>query len=153
MKYFSMFVMLAGFAGFMLFTGCAPASINLIKQSGIAIEKKNGDRYGFSRVNVERKGEHLVVAGLIRVQGLYLRGHVDLAIVDPNGKVLFSGSVSPNRSSRLHGRAVNMETYSFRYELSFAKVNPPEKSVVRLSVHDEKIEANPVYDCGRNSAL
>lgn len=120
------------------------------------IDKQNGKNYIFSYANAKRTDKSLIVTGEIKAYRHFSPTHVDMTILDQKGGKLYSGSIDPKRTSftrhtsSILGHSMK-KNYSFRYELPLTTVNPPDKSVIKISIHS-KNEKNtePPFDCEKS---
>ncbi len=105
----------------------------------------------FDSVDVSQDDGQLIVYG--RVEHMHDHcpndGHVDLAVVAKDGKVLHTASmVLAQRGRRGHGAWFSAH---FRHRVAMAL---PDGASVRLAVHDDGcVGRDVVWDCGANRAV
>lgn len=134
--------------------GCASKRVNLVDKGLISVEqvpsKKN---YYISSSHVYRDANDLIVSGKVRRRfnnGLYSRGHVDIAIFSPYGEILerISAYHTPKIIKRRH-RAGGRKA-SFKVRIPDV---PPQGSVVRIAYHYSAYLGENTFGCGENTAI
>lgn len=104
--------------------------------------------HGFEYVRVDQADGQLTVYGKVdhRHSRCESEGHVDVAVVGPEGDITFVASIPmSDRGSRRKG----WYGAAFRARLPTAV---PSGGRVQLAFHDPSCTTNPTFDCGDNSA-
>lgn len=147
-KSFSIFI-LAAVLGLM-----AGACATTMSQTGEIGHKHSLDvslhpeDHPFSNVRIDHKNGSGVLTGSIKHNHRYQEtdAHVDVAVLDSTGKVLFNGSVAVS-ASRVRGR------YRIAgFEVPFPDT-PAENTVVHVAYHSTKIKHEREHDCTDNQAV
>jgi len=136
-------------------SGCTGSRVNLVDKGVVSIERMPSKIRGvyFHDVHVNKKGDELVVSGNVKrrytsVSGT--RGHVDVAVVTPDGKVVkyVSTAYSPKAiSKRSHPGS--------HFKVSLPGI-PQDGSNVRVAIHEDIASdksADARFDCGKNVAI
>jgi hypothetical protein len=111
--------------------GCTPPGENLVTAGRVVVDKQSLGSVRVSRVDVYQDGETLVVDGSLSRSGGYKQrsmGHVDVAVIGPDGAVLAQKSV---RDSWAHCGA---STFIW----TRLPLVAPEGSTVRVLFHDSR---------------
>lgn len=135
-------------------TGWAFASnhINLLNDGAVKLERiPSKCHYYISYVNVYQNDGELVIYGHVkrrsRIGGG--SGHVDIAIVSPDGKVL-------ERISTLHKPQIiltrKMHTRKSTFEVRLPTI-PPTGSKVRVAYHRDSRPNGRTFSCSENMAV
>ncbi|VAV85130.1 hypothetical protein MNBD_DELTA01-225 [hydrothermal vent metagenome] len=144
-----------GFGGISLLglSGCAGSRMNLAEGRALSIESVPSPGIYFHGVHAHQKGGELAISGEIkrrRTSSVTGGGHLDIAVVGPDGKVV--EYVSTIYVPRVLSRRSHRGSY---FEVRFSVV-PPERSVIRLVLHKlplpESIYSRE-FDCGQNAAI
>jgi hypothetical protein len=77
-------------------SGCATSRVNLVDTGAVSVEKIPSERIYISRVSVFQEGDELLVSGFVkrRHSSGPGGGHVDIAIVGPDGGAVEKITVS-----------------------------------------------------------
>lgn len=131
--------------------GVASASnrVDLIKNDTIKIEAVLNQGHQITRVFVYNENNKLVITGRIdRKHSAFLgNGHVDIAIVSPEGETLSQVSTyyiprhirkNPSRGSRFEVRLPSI---------------PKKGSTIRIVYHKASKSASRIFQCGSNMAV
>ena len=136
----------------MTLSGCASNRVNLLDESKVFIEYVPSKWIDFNRVHAGQAENEFIITGRLKHRNisLYRAGHVDVAIVSPEGKVLECASTSytPRNISR---RRI------CKHRGSYFEVRLPivlrEGSKVRLAHHQTMKSIGKQYDCKENAGL
>lgn len=134
-------------------TGCASDRVNLVDRGTLSIERVPSRGIYISEVRVNQDGNELVVTGRVKRRDVSAGGfgHVDVAIISPEGKTLeqvstyFSPRIIPRKHDhrRLHGS---------RFEVRLPTI-PPTGSKVRVAYHRISKPDSRTSSCGENMAV
>jgi hypothetical protein len=147
----SVLLILAFLSTATVLSGCASNRGNLVDKGALSIELVTSGRVYFSRVYVYQEDRSIMVTGRVksRFHSRFIRGHVDLTVVNPEGEILEKISTShtptvfPRRRGRRHlGVHFNV----------LLPIVPPFGSKVRLAYHDTQVSGGEIFDCGKNVA-
>ena len=152
-------------------SSCASSKINLLDDRTLALQLVPSESAYMEHVNVKQLDSELVVSGHVsrllfciltnhRPEGanmvtvlqyekrpLVVGGHMDIAVVAPDGSILNKVSVP------YHPRTISVirsRPSSFRVRIP---VLPPHDSIVRVAHHNVSYSAKGPFDCGENAAL
>jgi len=123
---------------------------NLFKNGTLKIDKITEGRVRITSVSASVDKDSLKLSGKVKKSGTgYVKsGHIDLAIISPDGELLKAISTYyVPKSLNLKKRHTHGST--FHAELSFV---PPEGSIVRIAFHRTSIEKE-TFTCSENIAL
>ncbi len=137
-------------------TGCATSNVNYTNEASVLFERVPSEDVVISEVHSYENGDELVIYG--RVKRGYqnccdsARGHVDIALLAPDGFVIdaFSTLYSPHNIPKVRSR-------SSRFEVRRPYL-PPDGLIIRMAYHgdleaaDSAAYAGGVFDCGQNKA-
>jgi hypothetical protein len=133
--------------------GCASSKVNLVDTERVTIERmasEGGVR--IENVYVYQEGNELLVSGRVKRRGtgrVIPRGHVDIAILSPEGNVIEKASTSYVPTTIRRKLSHRGSHFNARFS-----VVPPEGSTVRVSYHARGYSAaRTTFDCGENSAV
>ena len=130
--------------------GCASNRVNLLKDGTVELERIPSKGYYISYVNIYQNRDALVVYGHVKRRSRVgdSSGHVDIAIVSPNGKVL-------EQISTLYKPRIiltrKMHTRKSTFEVRLPTI-PPAGSLVRVAYHRDSKPVNRTFPCGENRA-
>jgi hypothetical protein len=135
------------FAGLIL-GGCAYNRMQLANGKTIFVERVESVPIYISWVYAEEKKEGMIVKGLLRSRSSHAHGtgHVDIAVINPIGKLLGEMSVDYTPKEFVKGRS--NESW-FEAHLSFL---PPDGSRIRVALHHHPDLQQGNNDCGDNQA-
>jgi len=138
---FSLFLVL-------LSTACATTRPYLNNESGVQIDLVASPHHAFTLVTAYKEGTALVLHGKVEHTHGYCptEGHVDLALLDADGKVTFTQSLPLYHRS---GRVPGWHGAAFR---SRVPVAPVADGLIRLAFHDRQCSPNENFNCGNNAA-
>lgn len=147
-------IILLVFVAFFVFAGIATAITNVTDQ--VIVERiPYKSKIFFASVNVYQDGDNVIVSGRLKRDRFSMRrfnGHVDVAIISPDGQTISSTSVkyTPRfRSTRTQRRAYRKT----RFKASFSE-KLQKGSTVRVTLHKrDGIKIAKGFDCGNNIAL
>lgn len=133
--------------------GCGGARTNLVQTGAVSVWIVPTRRVYVSSVDAHRVGETFVVSGVVKArfdQDTQLGGHVDVAVVGPDRKLLDASGV-PYSPKNLFGSARGKRDPSF--EARFGRV-PPQGSRVYAAYHGASLSRKPGgADCSANAAF
>jgi len=133
--------------------GCAPNRVNLVDTGTVSIETVPSKEIYISEVRINQDGNELVLTG--RVKRRHLApvgfGHVDVAIISPEGKSLeqvstyYNPRIIPRKRGhrRLHGSGFEVRL----------PVIPPAGSTIRVAYHRSAKSESETFSCGGNETL
>ncbi len=146
------------FAGIFL-SGCSFLNMNIVDNAECTIERVNtSNRISISSAKVDMDDGNTVVSGKVKLSKNLpqpIQGHVDIAVISPEGKVLDSASIfyTPRiRTRRMQLKANRGSSFTARFPGSL-----PQGSIVRLVPHNsidkaaDKIDSG--FHCSSNLAL
>jgi hypothetical protein len=113
-------------------SGCVPRGQNLVAAGTVSVDRQSEGRIRVSSVDVYQDDETLIVEGsLSRWAGFKARsmGHVDVVVVDPDGKVLAQKNF-PDIWPNCHGNSF------FTTEMPLIA---PKGATVRAIYHDSRV--------------
>ena len=132
--------------------GCTSSRVNLVDAERVTVERMASKRHvRIENVNVYQEEGDLVVSGRVKHKSINLRpakGHIDIAMVSPNGEVIETDSVTQTPPV---GSRRTKQSRGFHFETRFSIV-PPEGSTVRIAFHPEKYGPETHNDCEKNAA-
>lgn len=134
-------------------SGCAANRTISLDSGTVSIERMPGKGVNFNRVYVHQENDEIVVSGRIKRRSSSTvtgGGHVDIAVISPEGEVL--EHVSTIYVPRVFLRKSHRGSY-FEVRLS---VVPPDGSVIRVARHKlplPKSTDDRGFDCGENTAV
>lgn len=133
-------------------SGCAFNRVNLVDESEVFIEYVPSKWIDFSRVHAVQAENEFFVSGRLKQRNISLvrAGHVDVAIVSPEGKVLKYAS-APYTPRNISRRRICRHRGSY-FEVRLAIVLP-KGSKVRLAHHQTMKSIGKQYDCKENAGL
>lgn len=135
----------------MIGLACASNRLNLLKDGTFKFEPIPSKNYYISYVNVYQNDNELVLRGHVkrrsRVGGG--SGHVDIAILSPDGDVLEQISTLHRPQIILTRRMHNRKS---TFEVRLPTI-PPAGSIFRVAYHRESKGRNKTFDCGKNTAF
>jgi len=133
-------------------SGCTSSRVNLVDTEKVTVEKMASKGHvKIWKVYVYQEEGDLVVSGRVKRKSMNLlpaKGHVDIAVISPNGQVIETESVA--QTPRVIGMSRRRRRgSSFEARLSMV---PPEGSTVRITFHPEKNTPERHVDCEKNAA-
>ncbi len=146
------------FAGIVL-SGCSFSRMNLTDNEACTIERVNtSDRISIRSAKVYQDDGDTVVSGKVKLNKNLLQskqGHVDIAVISPDGTVLATTSVFYNprkRTRRMQLKANKGSSFTARFPGSL-----PQGSIIRMAPHNSIEETVTKIDkgfhCENNLAL
>jgi hypothetical protein len=137
------------FAAGLMGLGCAAGKVNRVEKGTASVERVHSRNIAVSRVYVYQDGDQLEIAGRVkRLRSTIANGgHVDIAIVSPEGELL--EQVSTGYVPRIIRRRGSREAL-FTVRLP---IIPPEGSRVRVAYHKIEKPGDGAIDCGDNTAV
>ena len=146
------------FAGIVL-SGCSFSRMNLVGNAACTIERLNtSDRISIRSAKVYQDDGDTVVSGKVKLNKNLRQskeGHVDIAVISPDGTVFDTASVFYNprkRTRRMQLKANKGSSFTARFPGSL-----PQGAIIRLAPHNStektvyKIDKG--FHCGSNMAL
>jgi len=143
--------------GFVLVSGCASSNLNYAKQASVLFEYMPSEEVLIKDVHAFENGDGLVIVGKVKRSATNccdaVRGHLDLALIAPDGFVLDAGSFrySPRNIPKVRGRSSH-----FKVVLPYIV---PEDFVLRISYHSDRelasltTRADGMFICEHNKAM
>jgi hypothetical protein len=146
------------FAGVVL-SGCSFSNRNLVDNAEYTIERVNtSNRISIRSAKVYQDDGNTVVSGKVKLSKNLpqpIHGHVDIAVISHDGKVMDTASVFYNpriRTKRMQRKANKGSSFTARFAGSI-----PQGSIIRLVPHNSIEEtANKIdkgFHCSSNLAL
>lgn len=159
MKSQTITIILVVFFAVIVFSGCSFSNRNLVDNAEYTIERVNTSNRIFIRSAKAYKDEgNTVVSGKIKLNKNVpqsIHGHVDIAVISPDGNVVDTASVFYNpriRTTRMQRKANRGSSFTARFPGSL-----PQGSTVRLVPHNSIEETADKIDkgfhCSSNLAL
>jgi YD repeat-containing protein len=129
--------------------GCASHRVNLVENGKIIIERVPSKNIYVSKAHVYQEENELLITGRVKRSNTSVLdgGHVDIAVVSPEGKIL--DKVSTSYTPRIIRRKGSRESL-FSARLS---MTPPEGTTVRLAYHKLGRSISEEFDCGNSVAI
>jgi hypothetical protein len=129
-------------------SACAANRINLVERGTVTLERVNARNISVSRAYAFQDGDQLEISGNVKrlSSSISNGGHVDIAIVSPEGETL--EQVSTCYIPRIIRRRGSREAF-FSLRLP---IIPPEGSMVRVAYHKPDKSKQSLFDCGENAA-
>jgi len=135
-------------AGSLVWSGCATQQLNLVEKGDVSIELVRSKEIHIPRATVVQDGDELVISGKVkrRHSSLVHGGHIDIAIIGPEGEILDQVStphiprIIPRKSTQTASFTVNLPTH-----LDYG-------STVRVAYHSPKESRHDQFDCRDNAA-
>lgn len=152
-------------------SSCASNKINVLDSGTTALQLLSSESAYLEHVRMEQINGELAVSGHVRrllfsifsnphysksnrvtilqyeKSPLVVGGHVDIAIVAPDGSVLNKVSV-PYHPHKIN--VISSRPSSFGVRIA---IIPPDGSIVRVAHHNVSYSAEGPFDCGSNAAL
>ena len=130
--------------------GCATNGVNLIKNGTVTLERIPSKGYYVSHLEVYQNGNELVLHGNVkrRAHSYAVNGHVDIAIVSPDGDNL--EEISTHHTPRIIPSRLMRKRRAYFY-VSMSTV-PPVGSIVRVAYHGDSGPYCKTFSCGENMA-
>ncbi|MBW1851607.1 MAG: hypothetical protein JRJ15_09280 [Deltaproteobacteria bacterium] len=130
--------------------GCASNGVNLIKNGAVTLERIPSKGYYISHVEVYQNDNELVLHGNVkrRPHSNTGTGHVDIAIVSPDGEIL-EEIITSYRPRIISKRRLRKCKSYFIVSLSIV---PPKGSIVRVAYHRNSKPDSRTFSCGENRA-
>jgi len=128
--------------------GCASHRVNLAENGKIIVERVPSKNIYVSKAHVYQEENELVITGRVKRSNTSALdgGHVDIAVVSPEGKVL--DKVSTSYTPRIIRRKGSHESL-FSARLTMI---PPVGTTVRLVYHKLGRSINEKFNCGNNTS-
>ncbi len=137
------------FAGIVL-SGCSFSSMNLADDKAYTVEcDKSSDRISIRSAKVYEDDGNTVVSGKVKLNKHLQQprqGHVDIAVISPDGKVTDTASVfyTPRiRTTRMQRKANKGSSFSARFPGSL-----PQGAIIRIVPHNSIEETADKIDKG-----
>ncbi len=133
MKNLSILLLLAIFIACIAMIGCTAKGVNLVDKGIVSIEKVPTSDIYVSAAYVYQDGDELVISGKVKHRHAHRKsgGHVDITILDPEGKIIME--VTTSYLPRII-RSKGSREARFSVRLPFI---PPKGSTVRVAFHDQ----------------
>lgn len=130
---------------------CASNRVNLLKDGNIKLERVSSKSYYISHVGVYQNDDELEVHGNVkrRAHSSTEKGHVDIAIVSPDGENL--KEISTNYTPRIIPARMIRKRKSY-FHVSMPTI-PPVGSIVRVAYHRDSKPDRESFSCEGNIAL
>lgn len=128
--------------GSILISGCATSNLNYKNEASVTFECVPSENALISNVHAFENGDELVILGKVKRAANNccdaVRGHVDVAIVAPDGSVLNAGSFlySPRNIPKVRSRSSH-----FKAVLPYIV---PEDFILRITYHSSREFANSI---------
>jgi hypothetical protein len=128
--------------------GCASRGLNLVGKGDVSIELVRSKEILIPGATVVQKGDELVISGKVKRRNSRLihGGHIDIAIIGPDGETL--EHVSTPHIPRIIPRKGTQSAF-FTVRLPN---HPDSGSIVRVAYHSPKESRHDRLDCGDNAA-
>ncbi len=133
--------------GYILISGCATSNLNYKNEASVKFECMPSENALISDVHAFENGDELVILGKVKRAANNccdaVRGHVDVAVVAPDGLALDAGSFlySPRNIPKVRSRSSH-----FKAVLPYIV---PEDFILRISYHSSMELANSTMHTGR----
>jgi hypothetical protein len=133
--------------GFILISGCAASNLNYKNEASVIFECIPSEDVLISDVNAFENGDELVIFGKVKRAPNNccdaVRGHLDMAIIAPDGFVLDAGSFLYSPRNIPKGRS---RSSHFKAVLPYIV---PEDFVLRITYHSSRELASSTTHAGR----
>jgi hypothetical protein len=132
--------------GFILISGCATSNLNYTNQASVKFEYTQSEDVLIKDVYAFESGDELVILGKVKRTAKNccdaVRGHLDIAIVAPDGLVMDAGSFvySPRNIPKVRSRSSH-----FKAVLPYIV---PEDFVLRITYHSSRELASSTTHIG-----
>jgi hypothetical protein len=137
----------------MVAAGCTSSRVNLVDTERVTVERMaTRGHVEIGKVYVYQEEGDLVVTGRVKRKSMNLRsarGHMDVAVISPSGRVIETESVA--QMPEVIGMTRRTRREGSHFEARFLLV-PPEGSTVRIAFHPEKYAPGKYIDCEKNAA-
>ena len=143
--------------GFVLISGCATSNLNYTDEASVVFECIPSEDVLIKDVHAFEHGDELVIVGNVKRTAKnccdVVRGHLDLALIAPDGFVLDAGSFlySPRNIPKVRTRSSH-----FKAVLPYIV---PEDFVLRITYHSGRefasstMHAGGLFMCEQNKAM
>ncbi len=130
-------------------SACSTNRVNLADNRTVSLERVHSDNITVSRVYVYQDGDQLEISGRVkrRSSSIFNGGHVDIAIISPDGEIL------EQVSTRYYPRIIRRRGARESFFTARLTAIPPKGSIVRVAYHEAVKSGNGVFDCGQNAAV
>jgi len=131
-------------------SSCASSHLNLVENGTVTIERIPYEGCYISKVNAIEDDGELVISGRVKRRSLLSisRGHIDIAIINSEGKVLkeLSTLYTPQYipAKRIHTREA-------RFKVRLPNI-PYKGNKIRVAYHRNLRSYSKTFDCGKNMA-
>jgi hypothetical protein len=126
---------------------------DLLKNHTVLLEQVSSKSFDVSWVGVYQEGDSIDIRGIVKKRasvGPSLSGHVDLAVLGPNGDLLRRASTSFSPLTVSYGTGQGSREGYFSVHL---RMVPPQGTVIRVAHHSRLYSVRKTFDCGENAAL
>jgi hypothetical protein len=135
-----------------LVSGCLAASVNLVDNQTVSLERIPTKYFYISWARVYQQEDEIEVHGQIRRRYRLRRdygghGHIDVAVVAPDGIAL------EEVSTLYYPRDIPRKSAPVAYFTVRLSQPPPPGSTVRLSYHKDGHSIRREFNCDKNAAL
>ncbi len=137
-----LFVSILAMTGIAL-SGCVSKRVDLVDTGAVSLQRLPSKDTHISRVDVFQDGDELVITGKLRrgLSSMPGLGHVDIAIVDPEGKILKEVHTNyfPRILARKQRRRILAMARNQRQQANFGvrlPLVPPPGSTIRVTYHN-----------------
>ncbi len=132
--------------------GC-PIHHSLQPVGEVYVETIPSSRVYLSNINVKQDGRDLEISGEVsrRNSAFSGIGHVDVAVVSPDGSVIGQG-IAPYLPKTLPKTPGARKHRPFRFELHL-NCTPPQGSIIRVAYHGKPDPDDPLLDHKHNYAI
>ncbi len=132
--------------------GC-PVHHSLKPVGGLYVEKIPSSRVYLANINVKQNGKDLLISGEVSRRNAAFSGlgHVDVAVVSPDGEVIGQG-IAPYSPKILPKTPGARKHRPSRFELHLT-CTPSVGSIIRVAYHGQPDSDDPLLDHERNYAV
>lgn len=144
-------VLILDMIGF-VFSGCTSSRLNLIDNGTFYLEQEPSSNISIFRVHAYLDGDELVINGRVKrrcASFIGVGGHIDIAIVSPEGEIL--EQVSTFYIPRIIPRKRAGLISGSHFEVRLPAV-PPAGSTIRVKFHRAVKSRGEAFDCRKNAA-
>jgi hypothetical protein len=148
-KFIILFILTYIIACFVI-SACTSSHLNLVKNGTVTIERVSSEGCYISKVNAIEDDGVLVIGGSVKRRNFSggSKGHIDIAIIDSEGKILkeLSTLYTPQYipAKRIHTREA-------RFKVRLPNI-PYKGSKIRVAYHRNLRSYSKTFDCGKNMA-
>ncbi len=144
-------VLILDMIGFVL-SGCSSSRLDLIDNGTFYLEQEPSNNISIFRVHAHVDGDGLLINGRVKRRCASFSGvggHIDVAIVSPEGEILeqvstfYTPRIIPRKRARLLSGS--------HFEVRLPAV-PPAGSTIRVKFHIAAKSGDEAFDCRENAA-